>query len=326
MYSCSKCNKEFNNKKALGGHSTTCGKQIAVNCPICNITIKDANLLNRHVLSHEKDHECAHCTKLTHYKNKYCSRDCWTGSRPKKDHIPCMNCGDVVKKNARSFCSHTCQQEFKYKTFIQQWKDGNESGSQQDGNISSSIRKYIKEKYNNSCSKCNWNEIHPITGNVPVQIDHIDGDHKNNKEENLVLLCPNCHSLTPNFGALNKGHGRDERRKRRMSKYSSAEKKCVLCDHDRDFMNSKGLCVTCYGIYKHNMDNKECLDCGLPIHKQAKRCGPCDKIKQLKVKDRPSHSQLLEDIEATNYTQTGKKYGVSDNTIRKWVKAYERDV
>lgn len=37
-----------------------------------------------------------------------------------------------------------------------------------------------------------------------LQIHHIDGNHYNNEESNLQLLCPNCHSLTPTFGALNK--------------------------------------------------------------------------------------------------------------------------
>lgn len=41
-----------------------------------------------------------------------------------------------------------------------------------------------------------------------MQIDHIDGDYKNCRPENLRILCPNCHSLTPTFGALNKGKGR----------------------------------------------------------------------------------------------------------------------
>ena len=31
---------------------------------------------------------------------------------------------------------------------------------------------------------------------------HIDGDCTNNKMENLQLLCPNCHSLTSNFGSF----------------------------------------------------------------------------------------------------------------------------
>ena len=48
-------------------------------------------------------------------------------------------------------------------------------------------------------------------GKLPVdefgrtyEIHHIDGNHYNNEESNLQLLCPNCHSLTPTFGALNK--------------------------------------------------------------------------------------------------------------------------
>ena len=39
-----------------------------------------------------------------------------------------------------------------------------------------------------------------------------------------------------------------------------------------------------------------------------------------KVKDRPSREQLLKEIEDTNYCTVGKKYGVSDNAIRKWIK------
>lgn len=44
------------------------------------------------------------------------------------------------------------------------------------------------------CQKCNnsfWNEI-PIT----IELEHIDGDVTNNKDDNLLLLCPNCHSQT----------------------------------------------------------------------------------------------------------------------------------
>ena len=35
--------------------------------------------------------------------------------------------------------------------------------------------------------------------------------------------------------------------------------------------------------------------------------------------------ELLKDIEDTNYTITGKKYGVSDNAIRKWIKQYKKE-
>jgi hypothetical protein len=40
--------------------------------------------------------------------------------------------------------------------------------------------------------------------------------------------------------------------------------------------------------------------------------------------ERPPHEQLLEEIEATSYLAVGRKYGVSDNAVRKWVRWYER--
>jgi 5-methylcytosine-specific restriction endonuclease McrA len=38
----------------------------------------------------------------------------------------------------------------------------------------------------------------------------------NHNEKNLNLLCPNCHSLTPTYGSLNKGNGRLKRRINRI--------------------------------------------------------------------------------------------------------------
>ena len=35
----------------------------------------------------------------------------------------------------------------------------------------------------------------------------------NNKEENLILLCPNCHSLTQTYKGANRNHGRQGRKK-----------------------------------------------------------------------------------------------------------------
>jgi len=61
------------------------------------------------------------------------------------------------------------------------------------------------------CSKCGWDKINPITGKRPLQVNHIDGDSSNSKKENLEVLCPNCHSLTHNYGSLNRGKGRKKR-------------------------------------------------------------------------------------------------------------------
>jgi 5-methylcytosine-specific restriction endonuclease McrA len=69
----------------------------------------------------------------------------------------------------------------------------------------------LAETFGEKCSDCGWSKVHPKTGKVPVQVDHIDGNPSNHSPQNLRLLCPNCHSLTSTYGALNKGNGRKER-------------------------------------------------------------------------------------------------------------------
>lgn len=66
------------------------------------------------------------------------------------------------------------------------------------------IKRYLLEKFR-GCQRCGWSQIHPFTEIIPVQLHHIDGNHLNNHPDNVELLCPNCHSLTPNYMALNKG-------------------------------------------------------------------------------------------------------------------------
>jgi len=50
--------------------------------------------------------------------------------------------------------------------------------------------------------------INPYTGNVPLEIEHKDGDAYNNDPDNVTLICPNCHSLTKTYRGANRGNGR----------------------------------------------------------------------------------------------------------------------
>jgi DNA-directed RNA polymerase subunit L len=78
--------------------------------------------------------------------------------------------------------------------------------------ISGHLKRYLTSKFGDECSQCQWSKKHPITGNTPLEIDHMDGDAGNNIESNLRLLCPNCHALTPHFRNLNRGSGRKWRK------------------------------------------------------------------------------------------------------------------
>lgn len=38
---------------------------------------------------------------------------------------------------------------------------------------------------------------------IPLELHHVNGDNRDNRLENLQLLCPNCHALTENYRGLN---------------------------------------------------------------------------------------------------------------------------
>ena len=125
-------------------------------------------------------------------------------------------CGDLIAKYANKYCSNLCQSNYTYQKYILNWKQGEADGSRgiKAKNMSGHIIRYIMEKYNMKCAKCGWNELNPITLKVTLEVDHIDGNSENNSEDNLILLCTNCHSITQNYKNLNKGHGRAWRREK----------------------------------------------------------------------------------------------------------------
>lgn len=53
------------------------------------------------------------------------------------------------------------------------------------------------------CEICGWAEVSD-DGRLPLELDHVNGDHSDNRLENLRILCPNCHSLQPTHRGRNK--------------------------------------------------------------------------------------------------------------------------
>ncbi len=124
----------------------------------------------------------------------------------------CLNCGKSVS-NRNKYCNVKCQKEYQYKKYILNWKNGKEKGTRGEYQISMHIKRYLFEKYNNKCARCGWGILNTYTNNIPLEIEHVDGNFKNNKEENLILLCPNCHSLTSTYKGANINNGRKSRSK-----------------------------------------------------------------------------------------------------------------
>ena len=129
---------------------------------------------------------------------------------PMKPRKPCAaNCGRYGAKAARIYCSTKCHHraanERRYRLFL--------AGDYPPvvPNTRSFRQFVVRYLGQEACSRCGWAEIHPLTGRIPVELEHIDGNWRNNRPDNITLLCPSCHSLTPTYRALNRGRGRSER-------------------------------------------------------------------------------------------------------------------
>ena len=65
------------------------------------------------------------------------------------------------------------------------------------------IRKYLIQKLGPACSECGFIGRNVFTKTDVIDLDHIDGNRKNNSPSNLRLLCPNCHAQTSTYKGAN---------------------------------------------------------------------------------------------------------------------------
>jgi len=64
------------------------------------------------------------------------------------------------------------------------------------------LRKRVILEQNGKCNKCGLSEW--LGQEIPLELEHKDGNNTNNERKNVEVLCPNCHSLTPTWRGRNK--------------------------------------------------------------------------------------------------------------------------
>jgi hypothetical protein len=141
------------------------------------------------------------------------------------------------------------------------------------------------------CEMCGQGEVWHGR-RMSLILDHVNGIADDNRLENLRIVCPNCAAT------LDTHCGRNSR---------LGPRSCELCGSE--FQPRFSRQRFCSG------------NCGSRAPKPFRGTPRPERRKV----PRPSYEQLLAEVRADGFLATGRRYGVSDNAIRKWILWYERE-
>lgn len=127
------------------------------------------------------------------YKIHFCNRECQLKHQSEinpKTIINCSECNSQIKRTVNElrrsynkiyFCNNKCKNIYLSKT---NWKNNFNPTNH------SHKRTLILNKFNNECVNCGYNKESKM-----LDIHHIDGNHQNNVDSNLITICVWCHQL-----------------------------------------------------------------------------------------------------------------------------------
>jgi len=166
--------------------------------------------------------QCGEALSFPKRKNKFCNCSCAASfnnlgvSRntgvvvAARKAIECLNCGKETM-NFR-YCSKQCYHEKMKKEYVAIIEA---TGCLPPTNTiygysPQCAKRYLKECNGVKCEICGITEW--IGQEVPLVLDHKNGNPTDHSVSNLRLVCGNCNMLLPTFAGKNKGRGRRTRR------------------------------------------------------------------------------------------------------------------
>jgi hypothetical protein len=147
-------------------------------------------------------------------------------------------------------------------------------------------RLYAEGLKQRECELCgqgeHWNGRH-----MSLILDHVNGVSTDNRIENLRIVCPNCAATLETHCGRNKA------------------------------MIEPRQCLRCGAMFRARTSGQSYCSKGCGVHAPPPP-GPWPERRKV---DRPPVEQLLREIDELGYSGVGRKYGVSDNAVRKWLRA-----
>lgn len=168
-------------------------------------------------------------------------------------------------------------------------------------------RLYKENLLKEECSICgikNWQGVL-----LSFHLDHINGEHTDNRIENLRILCPNCHSQTQTYSG-----------KKLIGKYFTNH--CKSCN--KLIRSARVRCKECLTEQRYKgatksvkAPAKDCIDCGKKFQSINERCFGCiGRLNPTKI-SWPSKEELEKLVWEQPSSTLGKLLGISDVAIKK---------
>lgn len=203
----------------------------------------------------------------------------------------------TIKKNKVSRNIYTKMSDDEFFT-----KDSNRNGR-------SIIQRLIEGRYKHyECEICGINEWRDKP--LSLQIHHINGDHYDNRLNNLQILCPNCHTQTDNYCSKN-----------------SKAKGFKISKRTQEIVNGleNGMEIKSVDKIKQQImspkEKKYCLFCGKEMKNNNDKYCSIECAQKASRKYEITAEQIIADFkELKSFSAVGRKYGVTDNAIKKRTK------